>query len=87
MSFEEEAQEFFNKNNAQILGLYETEEKKNGYGTLFITFEKEKIDIYFLKYEELEDDVKSKISDKTKKHLYITRQSDNQKLLIKLERG
>ena len=85
MSFEKEAHNFFNNNNAQILGLYETEEKKNGYGVLFIIFEKEKIDIYFLKYEDLEDDVKSKILDKTKKHLYITRKSDNQKLLIKLE--
>ena len=85
MNFEIKAKNFFNNNQNDLINIYNQEQEKQGEGVLFITFNKEKVDVYYLKYEEILENIKNLCQDKTKKYLYINEADSENKFLIKLE--
>mgnify|MGYP001191998321 CR=1 FL=1 len=83
MTFEEDAQNFFKSNQEQILNIYNIEREKQGRGVLFISFLEDKIDVYYLKYEDLSEKIKNQCNIETKIYFYITKPSTKEEFIIK----
>lgn len=85
MNTENIAREFFINNKDKLLSIYETEEEKQGKGLLFMKIEGEqdKINVFFLNYENIEDDIKKLCNKINKKYICVL--CNNEKLLITLD--
>ena len=85
MSFEIEAHKFFESNKDQIIAIYTNEKEKQGHGVLFISFLKDKVDVYYIKYDELTDKIKDKCSLQNKTYFYINKPETKEDFVIKLD--
>ena len=76
---------FFESNKDQIIEIYSKEKEKQGQGVLFISFLKDKVDIYYIKYNELSDKIKDKCSLQNKTYFYISKPETKEEFVIKLD--
>lgn len=53
MNIEYTLKSFFNKNKKALQEIYEKEQQKQGQGSLFIDWHKDKVDVYYMKMEQI----------------------------------
>lgn len=84
MSIEDLAKNFFVNNKDQILSIYDEGKKTYGDGLLFMKIN-DTIDVYYLNYEHVSDQIKNLCKDvKNGMYMYVFKENTTENFLITL---